>query len=80
MASYQSDSNLSERETYDLARDFPIFRSRLAVILQHFSVKKPRTWKDLWKDKRDPAQWLTFWAILTIGGLGVSLALVQTIL
>lgn len=77
---YQSDFDISERETYDLARDFPIFRSRLAAILRHLSVKKPRTWRDLWEDKRDSAQWLTFWAVLIIGGSGVFLALLQTIL
>lgn len=77
---YHSDFNISERESYDLPRDFPILRSRLAVILRHLSVKKPRTWRDLWKDKRDSAQWLTFWAVLIIGGLGVFLALLQAVL
>jgi|SRR6266498_2827782 len=69
-----------EREIYDLPRDFPILRSRLAILLRHSSNKKPRTWKELWQDKRDSASWLTFWAVLIIGGLGIILALLQVIL
>ena len=69
-----------ERETYDLPRDFPIFRSRLAILLRHLSNKKPRTWKELWLDKRDSASWLTFWAVLIIGGLGIVLAFIQVVL
>ncbi|KFY31936.1 hypothetical protein V493_00663 [Pseudogymnoascus sp. VKM F-4281 (FW-2241)] len=77
---YPTDSNGLERESYDLPRDFPILRSRLVALLCHLSAKKPRTWKELWEDKRDSASWLTFWAVAVIGGLGLILALLQTIL
>lgn len=69
-----------ERESYDLPHDFPILRSRLAILMCHLSNKKPRTWKEIWQDKRDSASWLTFWAVLVIGGLGIILALLQVIL
>lgn len=69
-----------EREVYDLPRDFPIFRSKLAILLRHLSNKKPRTWKELWLDSRDSASWLTFWAVLVIGGLGIILAFIQVVL
>lgn len=69
-----------ERAAYELARDFPIFKSKLAR-LQHFTSQcKPRSWKQLWRDKRDSAGWFTFWAVILIGGLGVLLAFVQVIL
>lgn len=77
---YQSNSNIPERETYDLTHDFPILRSRLLPLLRHLSAKKPRTWRELWEDKRDSASWLTFWAVLVIGGMGLILAMLQTIL
>ncbi|KFY61809.1 hypothetical protein V496_04867 [Pseudogymnoascus sp. VKM F-4515 (FW-2607)] len=77
---YQSNYNSPERETYDLAHDFPILRSRLLPLLRHLSAKKPRTWRELWEDKRDSASWLTFWAVLVIGGMGLILAMLQTIL
>ncbi len=70
----------SDRETYDLERDFPMFRSRLATLQLYLSLRKPRTWKELWQDKRDSAQWFTFWAVLILGGLGLLLALFQVIL
>lgn len=71
---------LPERDTYDLRRDFPILRSKLTVLMNHLSSRKPRTWKDLWLDKRDSASWLTFWAVLIIGGLGLALSFLQVIL
>lgn len=77
---YQSNSNIPEQETYDLTHDFPILRSRLLPLLRHLSAKKPRTWRELWEDKRDSASWLTFWAVLVIGGMGLILAMLQTIL
>lgn len=77
---YPTGSNGLERESYDLPRDFPILRNRLVALLCHLSTKKPRTWKELWEDNRDSASWLTFWAVLIIGGLGLILALLQTIL
>ncbi|KFY72697.1 hypothetical protein V499_07195 [Pseudogymnoascus sp. VKM F-103] len=66
---YQSNPNgpKQERETYDLSHDFPILRSRLLPLLRHLASKKPRTWKQLWEDKRDSASWLTFWAVIIIG-------------
>ena len=42
--------------------------------------KNQRSWKELWLDKRDSASWLTFWAVLVIGGLGILLALIQVVL
>lgn len=77
---YHSNSNTPERENYDLTHDFPILRSRLLPLLRHLSAKKPRTWRELWEDKRDSASWLTFWAVLVIGGMGLILAMLQTIL
>lgn len=77
---YPKLSVVHERENYDLTRDFPILRSKLAILLRHISNTKPRGWKELWYDKRDSASWLTFWAVLIIGGLGTILALLQVIL
>ncbi|KAJ9648288.1 hypothetical protein H2201_000590 [Coniosporium apollinis] len=76
----QSTFDIPERETYDLPRDFPVLRSRLAILLRHLSNRKPRTWKELWQDKRDSASWLTFWAVLIIGGMGIILAFLQVVL
>jgi hypothetical protein len=71
---------LQELDSYVLSRDFPILQSRLALLNHYFSNKLPRTWKELWNDKRDSASWFTFWAVLIIGGIGILLALLQVIL
>jgi hypothetical protein len=69
-----------DREIYDLQHDFPILRSRIATLNYHLSSRKPRTWKDLWRDKRDSAQWFTFWAVLIIGGFGLLFSFIQVVL
>ena len=69
-----------ERDFYVLSKEFPILRSRLALLARHMSEKRPRTWKELWNDKRDSASWFTFWAVLIIGGTSIFLALIQVIL
>lgn len=71
---------LREHDSYVLSKDFPILRSRLAVLAHSFSNKRPRTWRELWNDKRDSASWFTFWAVLIIGGIGIILAFVQVVL
>ncbi|KAI2478938.1 hypothetical protein Ptr902_09904 [Pyrenophora tritici-repentis] len=74
------ETQLPERDCYVLSKDFPILRSRLAVLAHHFSNKRPRTWKELWDDKRDSASWFTFWAVLIFGGIAIILAFVQVAL
>ncbi|KAF2678547.1 hypothetical protein K458DRAFT_316608 [Lentithecium fluviatile CBS 122367] len=71
---------IRELESYSLHKDFPILRYKLAMLAQHFSNRRPRTWKELWNDKRDSASWFTFWAVLVIGGIGIFLAFVQVVL
>ncbi|KAF2017326.1 hypothetical protein BU24DRAFT_440329 [Aaosphaeria arxii CBS 175.79] len=73
-------TQLTERDSYILSKDFPILRIRLAVLAHHFSNKRPKTWKELWNDKRDSASWFTFWAVLIVGGIAIILAFVQVIL
>ena len=69
-----------EREIYRLRRDFPILRSRIASLHQQISNLKPRGWREIWRDKRDAAQWYTFWAVIVFGGLGIILTIAQVVL
>jgi hypothetical protein len=71
---------IQERDFYRLRRDFPILRSRLATLHYQMSNLKPRGWREIWNDKRDSAQWLTFWAVIFIGGSGIVLSLIQMLL
>ncbi|KAF8533572.1 hypothetical protein BDD12DRAFT_913749 [Trichophaea hybrida] len=69
---------VTERETYRLHRDFPFLRGRIVTLKRELALRKPRSWGDLWRDKRDTSNWYTFWAVIFIGGAGVILGVIQT--
>lgn len=75
-----SPSSCKEREFYRLRRDFLVLRGRIASLQQQMYNLKPRGWRELWKDKRDSAQWYTFWAVIIFGGSSIILATVQVVL
>ncbi|KXH65593.1 hypothetical protein CSAL01_03235 [Colletotrichum salicis] len=71
---------LLESDVYSAQSDFPRLGYRL-INLQRFSMRqKPRRLTDLWRDRRNPLQWYTFWAVLWVGGAGIVLAIIQTVL
>ncbi|KXH41954.1 hypothetical protein CSIM01_02790 [Colletotrichum simmondsii] len=71
---------LLESDVYSAQSDFPRLGYRL-INLQRFSLRqKPRRLTDLWRDRRNPLQWYTFWAVLWVGGAGIILAIIQTVL
>lgn len=69
-----------ERQTYHLEEDFPMYKNRLVLLNNALAKEIPRTWKQLWNDKRDSAQWLTFWLVLIFRGIGIVLQFIQTVL
>jgi hypothetical protein len=71
---------LKQRGSYDLARDFPHLRARIVRLHSYLNQRKPRSWSELWVDNRDSASWLTFWAVIIIGGVGLLLAFIQVVL
>jgi hypothetical protein len=73
------DGDLQEEDTYSSQDDFPMFGPRLAA-LQLFNLRQqPSRLRDLWRDRRNPLQWYTFWAVVIIGGLANVLALLQLV-
>lgn len=74
------DSTIRQRELYELSVDFPLLKEKMVVLLRHLSLRRPRTWRELWNDKRDSASWFTFWAVVIIGGLGILMAFLQLVL
>jgi hypothetical protein len=54
--------------------EFPIFEDRLRHLRHYMDTQKPRTFRQMWKDKRDTSNYFTFWAVIVFGGLGVLLA------
>ncbi|RYP80985.1 hypothetical protein DL770_006030 [Monosporascus sp. CRB-9-2] len=70
---------LIEREEYDMAGDFPHLRSRIVRLNSYASSKKPRSIRQLWRDKRDSTAWLAFWSVLIFGSVSILLGVVQTV-
>lgn len=73
-------SGIVEKEIYYLPRDFPILRYRISILQRHLSSSPPRTWIQLWRDNRDSASWLTFWAVIAFGIFGSVMAFLQVVL
>ncbi|KAI0391425.1 hypothetical protein F5Y17DRAFT_406605 [Xylariaceae sp. FL0594] len=71
---------LSQHDAYELAKDFPHIRTKLVRLSNHLTQRRPRSWAELWVDNRDSASWLTFWAVIIIGAVGLFLAFIQVVL
>ncbi|OJJ42595.1 hypothetical protein ASPZODRAFT_20364 [Penicilliopsis zonata CBS 506.65] len=66
-----------EPDTYSARNDFPHFGHRLLVVQQYNLKQQPSRVRDLWRDRRNPLQWYTFWAVLWLGGISTLLSVVQ---
>ncbi|KAK8108994.1 hypothetical protein PG984_014795 [Apiospora sp. TS-2023a] len=72
-------NELIESDSYSALDDFPIFGSRLLALQRYNKRRQPTKITDLWRDRRNPLQWYTFWVVAIIGGFGLLLALLQLI-
>lgn len=71
------NDQLREQDVYSAREDFPIFGARLLRLQQYSLRQQPSRIRDLWRDRRNPLQWYTFWAVLWVGGLSLLMALLQ---
>ena len=69
-----------DKYSYDLKQDFPVLRSRISRLHRILSARKPRSWREIWRDKRDSAGWYTFWTVLIFGAVSVLLSFCQVVL
>ncbi|KAK0724551.1 hypothetical protein B0H67DRAFT_680122 [Lasiosphaeris hirsuta] len=72
--------DVADRRAYPLALNFPFLSSKLQELKSHLDAKRPGSWKDLWRDRRDSAQWLTFWTVLIFGACSVTLSVMANVL
>lgn len=73
------EDTLQEEDAYSAQDDFPMFGQRLAKLQQFNLRQQPSKLRDLWRDRRNPLQWYTFWAVLIVGSLSLLLTLLQLI-
>ena len=66
---------LGESETMRSFTHFPRFGTRLRQLKFYMDNQKPSGWYQMWKDKRDRVQHVTFWAVLIFGSISIVLAL-----
>ncbi|KAL8720182.1 MAG: hypothetical protein Q9225_002912 [Loekoesia sp. 1 TL-2023] len=67
---------LGERDEMRSFASFPRFEDRLRELASYMDNQKPKGWYQMWKDRRDRVQHVTFWAVLVFGTISIVLALV----
>ena len=69
-----------DQEVYSTLHDFLHFGERLSTLQAYGISQNPSRLKDLWNDRRNPLQFFTFWAVIIVGGLSITLSFVQVLL
>lgn len=70
---------LQERDVYSATEDFPRLGQRLLRVQKFNARWRPSRLTDFWRDRRNPYQWYTFWAVLIVGGVANLLAVLQLV-
>ncbi|KUJ15902.1 uncharacterized protein LY89DRAFT_98574 [Mollisia scopiformis] len=65
---------------YSAASDFPLIGQRILTLQDYMNSQNPSDLRTLWYDKRDILRWYTFWAVVSVGGLGILLSIVSVAL
>ncbi|KAK0645778.1 hypothetical protein B0T16DRAFT_411918 [Cercophora newfieldiana] len=73
------NSTYEPKPVYYLARDFPMMQAKLDFLNEVVVHKEPKSLLQLWRDKRNTAQWYTFWAVILYGTLGILIGVAQFI-
>ncbi|KAK4206322.1 hypothetical protein QBC37DRAFT_488184 [Rhypophila decipiens] len=71
------NSTSEPKPVYYLGRDFPLMQAKIDFLNDVIAHKEPKSLAQLWRDKRNTAQWYTFWAVIFYGTLGLLLAVAQ---
>jgi hypothetical protein len=69
-----------DRRIYYAARDFPVLYERVQLLSKELNNAKPKSVRDLLRDRRETLQFWTFWLVALIGGLGLALSTIQVVL
>lgn len=66
-----------DRRIYYAARDFPVLYERVELLAKELNGVRPKSVRDLLRDRRDTLQFWTFWLVAIIGGVSIVLSAVQ---
>ncbi|CAO2658387.1 Nn.00g061100.m01.CDS01 [Neocucurbitaria sp. VM-36] len=67
--------SLEDRQRHN----FDFWHDRLVILKQAYDESQPSTVSQWWLDRRNPAQWYTFWVVIVVLVLTVSFGLVLSI-
>ena len=69
-----------DRPVYFAEREFPVLGGRIKFLANELRTVKPKSWKELLRDRRDTVQYWTFWLVAIFGSISIILTFVQVIL
>jgi hypothetical protein len=70
----------ADRLVYVTPRDFLVLGERVELLGAELRCTKPRSWRNLLRDRRDSLQYWTFWLVAIFGVASIVLSLMQVIL
>ena len=70
----------NDRPVYYAEREFPILGERIKLLAKELKAVKPRSWKELLRDRRDTLQYWTFWLVAIFGTMSIILTFIQVVL
>lgn len=70
----------NDRPMYYAEREFPILGERIKLLAKELKAVKPKSWKELLRDRRDTLQYWTFWLVAIIGSTSIILTFIQVVL
>jgi len=71
------NGKFTESASYTVEHDFPVFGARLLALQEYNERQKPTRARDLWRDRRNPLQLYTFWAVIWVGSISIILGTLQ---
>ncbi len=69
-----------DRPIYFPERDFPVLGARIRLIVDDLEEAKPRSWMELFRDRRNITQYWTFWLVAIFGTTSIVLGIIQAVL
>lgn len=73
------EDTLQEEDTYSSQDDFPLLGQRLVKLQEYNLRQQPSKLRDLWRDRRNPLTWYTFWIVLIFGSIAIVISCLQLV-
>lgn len=75
-----NSSMLQSKSIYNTSSDFVLLGPRLVRLKTYCDAQQSRKFWDFWRDRRNPFNFYTFWAVIVIGVLSLFFSVAQSAL